>query len=122
VSEEPQILRVRSCDGKILTIDLADLEAHSGAFYGARSFAFSPLQLPVDIGENGDPNDDKTKDLKALELPEQGAVLDLLFKHMRREPFPDLRSVPFELLAGLAEAAEKYEAFAAMAICEIHMR
>jgi hypothetical protein len=55
------------------------------------------------------------------DLPETSAVLELLFCYFYRQRQPDLLDVPFHILADLAEAAEKYEVFAAMNICKEYM-
>jgi len=49
-------------------------------------------------------------------------VLDLLLQYMHRQRQPDLTDVEFPILADLAEAAEKYEVYSAMTICNVHMR
>jgi hypothetical protein len=52
---------------------------------------------------------------------EHSEVLDLLFQFMYTERQPNLRKVSFRVLADLAEAAEKYEVFSAMATCHVYM-
>ena len=49
------------------------------------------------------------------------AVLDLLLQYMYRQPQPDLKKVDFETLAGVSEAAEKYQVFAAISWCKLLM-
>jgi hypothetical protein len=41
---------------------------------------------------------------------------------MYRQPIPDFSQVDFELLSGVAEAAEKYQIYTAMEVCKLHMR
>lgn len=48
-------------------------------------------------------------------------MLDLLFQFVYPKRHPDLKEVEFTLLAQLAEAAEKYEVYAAMQICKVRM-
>ncbi|KAF8886722.1 hypothetical protein BD779DRAFT_1441389, partial [Infundibulicybe gibba] len=55
-------------------------------------------------------------------LTETATTLELLFQFVYPRRHPDLETVTFEVLAPLAEAAEKYEVFAALNICKIHMR
>jgi hypothetical protein len=50
-------------------------------------------------------------------LTESAEVLELLLQFMYRQRQPNLRTIEFTTLAGLAEAAEKYEVFAAIDIC-----
>lgn len=57
-----------------------------------------------------------------VDLTEKASTLELLFQYMYRQPQPDLTEVPFENLAALAEAAEKYRVFAAMEVCKVHMK
>jgi hypothetical protein len=56
-----------------------------------------------------------------LEMLETSAVLELLLQYMYRQPQPDLRQVKFFDLAGLAEAAEKYQVYSAIEICRVMM-
>lgn len=58
---------------------------------------------------------------EAVPLTETSAVLELLFQFMYPQVQPDLDTVPFETLAGLAEAAEKYQVYAALQLIKIHM-
>lgn len=55
-------------------------------------------------------------------LLESGEVLHLLFQYMYLQRQPDLTSLKFNVFAGLAEAAEKYQVYAAMGICNILMK
>ncbi|KAG6816024.1 hypothetical protein H0H87_009321, partial [Tephrocybe sp. NHM501043] len=54
-------------------------------------------------------------------LTEPTATLELLFAFIYPQPLPDLGGLDFDILAALAEAAEKYRVFAAMNLCTIHM-
>ncbi|KAF8635115.1 hypothetical protein AX15_000552 [Amanita polypyramis BW_CC] len=54
-------------------------------------------------------------------VPERSEVLDLLFRFMYPERQPNLRKVTFRVLADLADTAEKYEVYSAMATCHTHM-
>jgi len=40
---------------------------------------------------------------------------------MYRQPQPDLKDMDFDILAGVAEAAEKYQVFAAISLCKLWM-
>ena len=53
-------------------------------------------------------------DNEVVALTETSTVLEILLQYMYRQPQPDLERVDFETLAGVAEAAEKYQVFAAM--------
>ena len=56
-----------------------------------------------------------------IHLPETSRCLDLLFAFMYPEPTPDVRNLPIEVVIELAEAAEKYEAYAVITICKLKM-
>jgi len=56
-----------------------------------------------------------------VDLSELGNTLDILFQFVYRQPQPDLSGLRFEVLAAVAEAAEKYLIYAAMEICKMHM-
>jgi len=54
-------------------------------------------------------------------MTEWSHILDLLFTFMYPMPTPDVKSLPFEILADLAEATEKYQVFSARTLCCIYM-
>jgi hypothetical protein len=58
---------------------------------------------------------------EVVPLLESAIVLELLFKYMYPQRTPDLKKVEFTVLAKLAEAAEKYQVFGAMDICNTRM-
>jgi hypothetical protein len=57
-----------------------------------------------------------------VELTETSDVLEILFQFIYPRKHPSLVNIKFSMLAGVAEAAEKYQVFSAMNICEIRMR
>jgi len=59
---------------------------------------------------------------ETVHLQENSATLELLFQFMYPERHPDLELLGFKILEPLAEAAEKYEVFAAMNICKVRMK
>jgi len=59
---------------------------------------------------------------EVVPLSEHSSILELLLQYMYRQPQPDMRKVDFHILAGVAEAAEKYQVYAATTVCNIHMR
>ena len=63
-----------------------------------------------------------SSDHEVVQLTETSAVLDLLLQYMYRQPQPDLKKADFETLAGVAEAAEKYQVYSATTVCNIFMR
>ncbi|KII91408.1 hypothetical protein PLICRDRAFT_156477 [Plicaturopsis crispa FD-325 SS-3] len=56
-----------------------------------------------------------------VDLVEPSSVLDLLFQYVYPQRQPELRSLDFEVLAALAEAAEKYQIYSAMYVCMLQM-
>lgn len=89
-----------SNDNVRFAIHLKNLEATTGAF--------PPSDLPT-YGE-------------VVKLTESSKILDLLFQYIYPIQQPDISSLPFETLAGLAEAAEKYQVFPATFVCKIYMQ
>ena len=89
-----------SSDNTLFHIHRKNLEAHAVGF------------PPAEIDTCGE----------MVRLTEDSVTLELLFAFMYPRRHPDLECTPFELLAPLAEAAEKYEVFSAMNICKIRMR
>jgi len=59
---------------------------------------------------------------EVVDIPESSAVLELLFQYMYRQPQPDLSLIPFETLAALAEAVEKYRVYPAIEVCKMFMK
>jgi hypothetical protein len=64
-----------------------------------------------------------TADRDVVPLTEPSAVLELLFQFVYPRQHPDIyRIKPFELFAALAEAAEKYQVYSAINVCQMRMR
>jgi len=95
-------ITLQSSDGVLFKVDSKNLAAYSEAFPAS----------DLTITANGE----------VVALQETSDVLHLLLQYMHRRRQPDLTNVPFELLSGLAEAAEKYEVYSAMEVCRIHMK
>lgn len=91
-------------DGVLFKVHRKNLEMHSDIFAGADA-----ISLETASGN------------EVVPLSETSAVLDLLLQYMYRQPQPDLKKVDFETLAGVAEAAEKYQVFAAISWCKLLM-
>ncbi|KAJ7581919.1 hypothetical protein C8J56DRAFT_1029339 [Mycena floridula] len=56
-----------------------------------------------------------------VRLTERSAVLELMLQFMHPQCPPDCSSLKFELLEELAEAAEKYQIYSAVAMCKMYM-
>ncbi|KZP11904.1 hypothetical protein FIBSPDRAFT_755917, partial [Athelia psychrophila] len=72
--------------------------------------------------EGFSPPSGTTTSNEIVQLSERAEILDLLFQYAYPQRPPDLTSIPFEVFAGLAEAAEKYQMFGAMEICRLLMK
>ncbi|KIM36676.1 hypothetical protein M413DRAFT_58317, partial [Hebeloma cylindrosporum] len=57
-----------------------------------------------------------------VQIVESAAVLELLFQYLYPQRHPNLNLVEFEILNGLAEAAEKYQVYPALEICKASMQ
>ncbi|EED77438.1 predicted protein, partial [Postia placenta Mad-698-R] len=76
----------------------------------------------LEMYSEGFPGDDLATQNEVVQLSETAAALELLFQYMYRQRQPDLSCVPFETLAQLAEAAEKYQVFSAIEVCKMYMK
>ncbi|KAG6883723.1 hypothetical protein C0993_004303, partial [Termitomyces sp. T159_Od127] len=97
----------RSRDNRLLSVHRKNLETSTGGFPPAELVAAA-----LDDDDN-----------EAVPLSEDAETLELLFAFVYPWQHPALRSsqTPFALLEKLAEAAEKYEVFAAVNICNVRM-
>ncbi|TRM57753.1 hypothetical protein BD626DRAFT_513945 [Schizophyllum amplum] len=57
-----------------------------------------------------------------VRLQELSPVLELLFRFVYCEIYIDLDPEPFDVVAQLAEAAEKYMVYSAIAVCRLYMK
>jgi len=90
----------QSSDGVLFHLQRKYLEVATGAFPGA------------EFNTNGE----------VTALTESAAVLAVLFGFVHPKRYPDVDDLDFSLLAQVAEAAEKYEAFAGIELCRLQMR
>ncbi|KAG6847383.1 hypothetical protein H0H93_008531 [Arthromyces matolae] len=91
-------------------VDPSTVEFSNLKYLDASTGGFPPSEFVHVEGEN-------------IPLSEDSATLEVLFQFMRpkRHPTLALETIEFHLLEKVAEAAEKYEVFAAMNICFIRM-
>jgi len=52
-----------------------------------------------------------------ITLPEDSAVLEVVFEYFYPKRYPNLEDKPFNLLVAIADAVEKYKIYAAMYPC-----
>ncbi|KAJ7434629.1 hypothetical protein B0H11DRAFT_1938394 [Mycena galericulata] len=97
-------ITIQSSDGVLFKLHRKNLQVHSVVFADAES-----ATLP----ENGS---------EVVQLSETSEILDLLFQFMYPQLQPDLKTLEFRLLAGMAEAAEKYMVFSALTLCRMNMK
>ncbi|KAF9458524.1 hypothetical protein BDZ94DRAFT_1313212 [Collybia nuda] len=64
----------------------------------------------------------EVEDEQSVALSESSIILELMFQFIYPMHQPDVPLIPFETLAPLTEAVEKYEVFPASPICKIYMR
>jgi len=98
-------ITLQSSDGILFKVHRKNLEVHSEGFAAADSISGTGPESKSEI----------------VLLSETSTTLDLLLQYMYRQPQPDLQQVDFDTLAGVAEAAEKYQVYAAISICRIFM-
>ena len=67
------------------------------------------------------PDEFESDKQEIIHLTETSRCLDLLFAFMYPQPTPDVRNMPIQVVIELAEASEKYQAFALMTICKLKM-
>lgn len=101
---------LESCDNVHFKVHRVNLRMHSDIFADAEDISSSSV-IPKPIEQP-----------EIVSLSESSAVLDLLLQYMYRQPPPELADISFELLAGLAEAAEKYRVYYAIDGCKRAMR
>ncbi|KAJ3863686.1 hypothetical protein EV359DRAFT_42657, partial [Lentinula novae-zelandiae] len=92
---------IRSCDNVEFRLHKKNLEFLSGSF------------PPADTEVN--PNE-------IVRLSESGETLEILFQFMYPRRFPSLDNMKIDPLIELAGTAEKYEIFALIHVCELHLR
>lgn len=92
-----------SCDNVLFKVHQPNLVTHSQGF--APPAGTTAMSL----------------DSEPVHLSESAEVLELLFQYMYPQRTPDLKTVEFRVFANLAEAAEKYQVFGAMDICNTRM-
>ncbi|KAF8159389.1 hypothetical protein B0H34DRAFT_703263 [Crassisporium funariophilum] len=92
---------IHSSDGKHFYLQRSNLEASTGAF--------PPAGFEMQPGE-------------VTKLEEPATVLVVLFQFVCARRHPDLADIAFDLLAEVAEAAEKYQVFSAINTCFFRMR
>ncbi|KAJ7759902.1 hypothetical protein B0H16DRAFT_1415622 [Mycena metata] len=91
-------------------------------FKSSDSVLFHVHRKNLDVCTEGFPPAGISTDGSIVELTETSDTLELLFRFVYPERHPGLDTTPFEVLAPLAEAAEKYQVFPAMNICHIRLR
>ncbi|KAJ7276730.1 hypothetical protein C8J57DRAFT_195549 [Mycena rebaudengoi] len=98
----PADVILRSSDGVLFNAHTKNLEIFSGGF---------PPSSFIEYDEK-----------ETVDVTESATVLALLLRYMHNQRQPDSRQFHFETLAGLAEAAEKYQVYSAMEVCKIKMQ
>ena len=84
-------------------------------------FGLHQVNMKINMG-SWDSEFTQAKSDVVIQLPEKSVILDLLFRFCYPERHPELNDLAFDILAELAEAAEKYKVFSAISICRIAMK
>lgn len=92
---------IKSSDNILFYLHRKNLEAHTGAF--------PPFEFVAFRGE-------------VTHLTETADVLAVMFDFVYPRRQPALEDMPFQIVAPVAEAVEKYEVFSAMKVCEFRLR
>ncbi|KAF7968828.1 hypothetical protein HWV62_29232 [Athelia sp. TMB] len=90
----------RSCDGVLFKVHRKNLESASEGFSAPKGTNIQAEIVP---------------------LTEDESTLRMLFQYMYPQRHSDLRGIEFQRLAELSEAAEKYQVYSAMLICNVRM-
>jgi hypothetical protein len=90
----------KSADGILFLLHIKFLDMNTGGF------------PPAEIETWGE----------VVSLTEDSSTLELLFQFIYPMHHPTLAHMPFATLLLLAEAAEKYEVYSAMNVCNIRMQ
>ncbi|TFK73845.1 hypothetical protein BDN72DRAFT_956184 [Pluteus cervinus] len=69
---------------------------------------------PVEFSKTSDEREE-------VNLSERGYILDLLFHFVYPQRYPNLATIHIDVLSELAEAAEKYQVFGAISVCQAFM-
>lgn len=75
-------------------------------------------RVNLDASATGFPSPETPCHINIINLPETAATLELLFRFIYPLELPDLDEEKFEALYMLAEAAEKYRVYTAIALCK----
>jgi hypothetical protein len=80
------------------------------------------IELKVGAGGFAPPEFDTNGEIVQLTETAQILWIELLFQFCYPNKHPDVEALEFDVLALLAEVAEKYQVFSAMNICKICMK
>jgi hypothetical protein len=105
---------------------LVDAEDADVTFISSDNVIFKIHSKYIEAGSTEFPRPKKTNGgpSERVSLPEDSETLENLFGFMypRKHPFLKKDSTPIGLLTKITEAAEKYQVFAAINICQIRMQ
>ncbi|THU99742.1 hypothetical protein K435DRAFT_751668 [Dendrothele bispora CBS 962.96] len=105
-----------SSDNVLFYIHKKNLEFSTGGFPMAD---FTSSQVTnADEGHTSSPK----RTAEIVPLTETGSILEILFQFVYPQRHPSLDDMNWVTFSGLAEAAEKYEVYNAMNVCQIRMR
>ncbi|TFK67445.1 hypothetical protein BDN72DRAFT_960970 [Pluteus cervinus] len=99
---DPVDVVIRSSDGQLHGTHSKNLEMYSGGF--------PPASL-------ADPDQ-----INTIELTETSEIITLMLGYVHNQRYPESDKIEFEVFKQLAEAVEKYQIYAAMEACRLHMK
>lgn len=98
---------LQTSDGKAISTHKANLGQFSNGFP-----PYTPPGAPDALMDEGQGL------VERVTLEETADVLRLLLQFMHHTHLPELEDQPFTLVASMAEAAEKYQVYSAVALCK----
>lgn len=101
-----------------ILVDAGDADV---IFESSDNVLFSIHRKNLEVATGAFPPSNFSTEGRNVALSESSSTLELMFQYVYPMPQPDVSSLPFESLALLAEAVEKYQVFPAILICKIHM-
>jgi len=117
VNADDNDIIVESSDLTLFKLHRDNLQAYAGAF---------PLPENVETSTPTSGGSSAIEKIRVnLKLPERACVLEIVFEYLypkRYYPGPDLEDVEIVEFLAIADAAEKYQVFAAAPLCSVRLK
>ena len=105
-----------------MSINIVSSPDSNVIFQSSDGILFKVHKVNLTIGARGFAPPEFETQGEIVHLSESANTLEVLFQFCYPTPYPYLGGMEFDVLALLAEAAEKYQIFSAMNICKIYMK